>query len=105
LYSKKRWYSTSSFKCVLQQKTVLGVQVNNKNERGLLGIAILKNSSSSSTTNAPPKATVFLYFTEASNDGKLIGNRVYRYEWNGEALINPSLILDLPAKLAYHNSS
>jgi aldose sugar dehydrogenase len=26
-----------------------------------------------------------------------LGNRVYKYEWNGQNLINPKLILDLPA--------
>ena len=114
---------------ILQQQPVLTVPVNNKNERGLLGIVILKNnffSSSggnavtsinanntnlsnekkSSTTSmadrttilaTPAKMLVFLYFTEAAGD-KIIGNRVYRYEWDGQALVNPTLILDLPSK-------
>jgi glucose/arabinose dehydrogenase len=45
----------------------------------------------------PAKTLVFLYFTEAAGD-KIIGNRVYRYEWDGQALVNPTLILDLPSK-------
>jgi aldose sugar dehydrogenase len=98
---------------LLQQQPVLKVSVNNKNERGLLGIAVLKNSTSDGTNshelnaantggratqNTPSKASVFLYYTETSSTGKLLGNRVYKYEWNGQALVNPSLILDLPAK-------
>jgi glucose/arabinose dehydrogenase len=98
---------------LLQQEPVLKVSVNNKNERGLLGIAVLKNNtavrtnnhtvnaantSGPATQNTSSKASVFLYYTETSNTGKLLGNRVYKYEWNGQALVNPSLILDLPAK-------
>lgn len=98
---------------LLQQEPVLKVSVNNKNERGLLGIAVLKNNttvgtnnhtlnaantSGPATQNSSSKASVFLYYTETSNTGKLLGNRVYKYEWNGQALVNPSLILDLPAK-------
>jgi glucose/arabinose dehydrogenase len=48
---------------------------------------------------------VFLYFTEsASKDGtdvsegkSPLGNRLYRYELVGDKLINPKLLLDLPA--------
>ena len=47
---------------------------------------------------------VFLYFKESVVDnGKSLGNRIYRYEWNGTALINPKLILNLPAKYENHN--
>jgi glucose/arabinose dehydrogenase len=37
---------------------------------------------------------VFLYYTE----GDPLRNRIYKYQWNGETLINPQLILDLPAE-------
>jgi len=55
-------------------------------------------------------AIVFLYFTEKYKEEKndegeqqLLRNRVYSYEWNGEKLVNPNLILDLPAKPSpYH---
>ena len=76
-------------------KPVLDINVANSIERCLCGIAA---SSDSSTTY------VFLYFTEI--DGKdgddkagkqPIGNRVYRYELSGDALINPLLLMDLPA--------
>jgi len=85
---------------------LLDVNVANKRERGLLGIAVSKNVG---------KEYVFLYFTESKNtDGSDIcpkvpygwdcipgtqplGNRLYRYELEGNRLINPKLLLDLPA--------
>jgi len=66
---------------VLQEQPVLNVPVDTENERGLLGIAT-------------QDATVFLYFTES---GQTLRNKVYQYTWNGEALVNPKLILTLPA--------
>jgi glucose/arabinose dehydrogenase len=48
----------------------------------LLGIAV-KNSD------------VFLYYTEAA--GSDLRNRIYKYQWDGQKLINPTLLLDLPA--------
>jgi glucose/arabinose dehydrogenase len=68
---------------MLQEQPVLNVPVDTESERGLLGIAILGDGN-----------TVFLYFTES---GETLRNRVYRYNWNGETLVNPTLILDLPA--------
>ncbi|HZB99556.1 MAG TPA: PQQ-dependent sugar dehydrogenase [Nitrososphaeraceae archaeon] len=67
---------------ILQEQPVLNVPVDTESERGLLGIATLEDD------------TVFLYFTES---GETLRNRVYRYDWNGETLVNPTLILDLPA--------
>ena len=76
-------------------KPVLDVNVANSVERCLCGIAVSKDGS---TTH------VFLYYTEIDGkDGEdkagkqPIGNRVYRYELSGDALINPLLLMDLPA--------
>jgi glucose/arabinose dehydrogenase len=66
---------------VLQEQPVLNVPVDTESERGLLGIATQDD-------------TVFLYFTES---GQTLRNKVYQYTWNGEALVSPKLILDLPA--------
>jgi glucose/arabinose dehydrogenase len=63
------------------------VPVSTESERGLLGIAITNGSSQDTKT-------VFLYYTE----GDPLRNRVYKYQWNGQSLINPTLILDLPAE-------
>ena len=68
---------------ILQEEPVLQVPVNAENERGLLGIAVGEDNNS-----------VFLYYTEADP----LRNRVYKYQWNGQSLVNPTLILDLPAE-------
>jgi aldose sugar dehydrogenase len=76
-------------------KPILDVNVANSIERGMLGLAVSKDGS---TTN------VFIYYTEIDGkDGEdkagkqPIGNRVYRYELSGDTLINPLLLMDLPA--------
>ena len=68
---------------VLQEKPVLQVQVQTGSERGLLGIAIKDKD-------------VFIYCTETSKVDNSIKNRIYRYQWNGNQLTNPVLVLDLP---------
>jgi aldose sugar dehydrogenase len=77
---------------VLQPGQVLDVAVDNASERGLLGIAI--------HPSFPSAPFVYLYYTQSSTTGDSSGsplaNRVYRYIWNGSALVTPSLILDLP---------
>ena len=72
---------------------VLDVAVDAHWESGLLGITCISNH-------------VFLYFSESesgSDTTKLhdqpMKNRVYRYDWNGEKLINPILIKELPGNL------
>ncbi|HJU78331.1 MAG TPA: PQQ-dependent sugar dehydrogenase [Nitrososphaeraceae archaeon] len=67
--------------------TVLDVNVANVSERGLLGIAV------SSEPNY-----VFLFYTETENvdGGDVLGNRLYRYEYDDGKLVNPKLLLDLP---------
>lgn len=73
---------------ILQEQPILQIPVNTESERGLLGVAISNGSSSPSDMN------VFLYYTEADP----LRNRIYKYKWNGDSLINPQLILDLPAE-------
>ena len=76
-------------------KPVLDITVANSVERCLCGIAVSKHGSTT---------YVFLYYTEIEGkDGddkagkQPIGNRVYRYELSGDSLINPLLLMDLPA--------
>ena len=100
----------------LQNQPVLKVAVNSEVERGLLGIATdsatttiathtnakssadnnNNNNNSSGTMAISNNKNVFLYYTEESSNGQL-RNRVYRYQLNGLNLVNPVLILDLPA--------
>jgi glucose/arabinose dehydrogenase len=76
---------------ILQEEPLLRIPVNAESERGLLGIAIANGTGASGIDNAV--TNVFLYFTEADP----LRNRVYKYQWNGQSLINSTLILDLPA--------
>jgi glucose/arabinose dehydrogenase len=106
--------------------SLLNYTVNDQNERGLLGVAIINNMSEShitpivtssnnqtittrdnnSTSNAISKSQsstrtfVFFYLTEASKEDRsqVLGNRIYRFEWNDtdKSLSNGTLILDLP---------
>jgi aldose sugar dehydrogenase len=109
--------------------SLLTLTVNNQNERGLLGVAVLNNRSDFSTTamaansssnnrtittrdndSTTDSATaalssatptfVFFYLTEASKEDRsqVLGNRIYRFEWNDtdKSLSNGTLILDLP---------
>jgi glucose/arabinose dehydrogenase len=73
----------------LQQTPLLQVKVGTEVELGMLGIAISKNQLG--------KTFVFLYYTETNNSGIVIGNRLYRYELIDNKLVNPLLLLDLPA--------
>ena len=79
---------------VLEDKPVLQVSVDTASERGLLGIAIMNSTKTNAANNSK---FVYLYYTESK--GGDLRNRVYRYEWNGQNqnLVNPTLILDLPA--------
>jgi glucose/arabinose dehydrogenase len=96
---------------VLLEEPLLDVNVANKRERGMLGIA----------TNDPPISVdkknnisryVFLYYTESKNidgsdicpetyyckeDSETLGNNLYRYVLKDNKLVDPKLLLHLPA--------
>jgi aldose sugar dehydrogenase len=79
---------------VLQAAPVLDLAVDSSSERGLLGIA--------PDADFAVNRQVFLYYTESATGSDTagsptpLGNRVYRYTWNGTALVNPVLVLGLP---------
>jgi aldose sugar dehydrogenase len=98
------------------QKPLLDVNVATQGHRGMLGIAVSNISSSSldreisnnittQASNINNTKYVFLYYTAATTvDGEDItkgkqplGNVVYRYEFVNDKLVNPKLLLDLPA--------
>ncbi len=56
----------------------------------MLGIAVSKGEEINSTN-------IFLYFTEAPLGEFPIGNRVYKYELVNNKLVNPKVLLNLPA--------
>lgn len=68
---------------------LLRVNVSSEVERGMLGIAASKDNQTS-------KTHVFLYYTEAEG-GEPVASRLYRYELANYGLVNPVLLLDLPA--------
>jgi aldose sugar dehydrogenase len=78
----------------LQAGAVLDVAVDADSERGLLGMAL--------HPNFPTTPFIYLYYTESATGGDTngsptpLGNRVYRYTWNGSALVSPALIVGLP---------
>lgn len=76
---------------VLQAGPVLDLAVANDSERGLLGIAL--------HPNFPANHLVYLYFTESAggDGGSPTFNRVVRYTWDGNSLINQQAIINLPA--------
>jgi glucose/arabinose dehydrogenase/peptidoglycan/xylan/chitin deacetylase (PgdA/CDA1 family) len=86
----------------LLPEPVLDVNVAADEGRGMLGIALAKNVNQ---TSGQTHQYAFVYFTESGGgkDGddlkgvKPLGNRLYRYEFVGGKLVNPKLLLDLPA--------
>src|SRR5918994_837111 len=83
---------------ILQTKPLLDLNVSRIiGERGLLGISASKD--------IPGHTYLFLYYTESRIDnGEPLGNRLYRYELINNRLLNPTLLLDLPALPGpYHN--
>jgi len=73
------------------KKPLLHIDVAQGVEYGMLGIAISKNTNSDGSRNA------FLYYTESDNGSP--HNRLYKYELTSDntQLINPRLLMDLPA--------
>jgi len=74
------------------EEPLLKVNVSSGSERGMLGIAISKVANG----NNP---YIFLYFTGSDRqDGKALGNFLYRYELAENKLVHPELLLKLPAE-------
>jgi aldose sugar dehydrogenase len=87
----------------LLEEPLLNVNVANEGERGMLGIAVAEKETS--VEEVDHVTYVFLYYTESTDqnngndDGETTRNRLYRYELSQDKqeLINPRLLLDLPA--------
>jgi len=73
---------------------LLNVNAYNKDEQGLLGVEVVMNEN-----GTPPY--VFLSYTEKVVDDSSgedeARNRLYRYQFHNDELVNPKLLLDLPA--------
>lgn len=90
---KERGTVTRIINGAIVSEPLTKVKTASQVERGLLGLAVSGNQSS--------KTNVFLYFTEISNSTSggdaIVSNRVYRYNLENAKLVNPKLLLDLPA--------
>ena len=83
---------------------VLDVNVASESERGLLGIAIMNTKQSNIANDGPRENNlnneikVFLFYTETKDidNGDILGNRLYKYDFIDGKLVNPKLLLDLP---------
>ena len=92
----------------LLTQPVLDISVANKFDRGMLGIAVSRIQGEDA---GKKNIYVFVYLTESQKEGsdhclswrsclkggEPEGNRLYRYKWDGQKLIEPKLLLDLPA--------
>jgi aldose sugar dehydrogenase len=93
---------------------VLQVPVANNVERGMLGIAISNREGRDNDKGQLPSSSssptrVFLYYTQSGDNrtgddlpqipGSVqpSGNRLYRYDFDNGKLVNPKLLLNLPA--------
>ena len=77
----------------LQDRPVLQISVNTTSERGLLGITMFTDSKN-------PDPNIFLYYTKEDP----LRNMIHKFQWNGEKLVNPSLILDHTAEPGPHHN-
>jgi aldose sugar dehydrogenase len=82
------------------------------NTDGLLGIAIEKNMTTNQKAVTKNSTYVFLYFTASKiehEDTKIgitpLGNRLYRYELVNNTLVNPKLLLNLPAGFMHNGGA
>ncbi len=97
---------------VLLAEPVLDVNVANEDERGMLGIATFPEENFVKNNSQNIKY-VFLYYstseylkgdggdecprTSSCEEPYPIFNHLYRYEWQNDTLVNPKLLLTLPA--------
>ncbi|MDX1373299.1 MAG: PQQ-dependent sugar dehydrogenase, partial [Nitrososphaeraceae archaeon] len=92
------------------EKPLVKLNVSTNDERGLLGVAIIKkedakfNTTTTATTTAAINNDnithyVFLYAVECDKGDTDCKNRIYRYELDNEnnRLINPKLLLGIPS--------
>ena len=97
---------------VILEEPILDVNVATSFERGLLGIAVAENNNDGKNDTTQRNSNIiYLYYTESQQDANDVcssstswsgengplGNRLYIYELVDNKLVNPKLLLDLPA--------
>jgi glucose/arabinose dehydrogenase len=93
----------------ISKDPVLALDVNHHKERGLLGIALLRNQNGDKENKENDSKYIFLFYTEPRYTGKgnascnkqeceemQFNNRLYRYEYKNNKMINPKLLVDIP---------
>ena len=101
----------------ISNNTVLSLDIVHPDERGLLGMALQKKSDVIGENEGNEPKYVFLFYSEPANrrnstqgvsingtDCKTqeacpesqISNRLYRYEYKDNKLVNPKLLIDIP---------
>jgi aldose sugar dehydrogenase len=106
----------------IEEQPLLDANVSNLVERGMLGIAIENENTlnKNDDINVPTSRYIFLYYSESFDEtdssGKNekrhdcttcnpIGHRLYRYELKDDKLVNPKLLLDIPASTGTSGAS
>lgn len=84
-----------------QVTPLLDLNVASESERGLLGIAYLNLSKSGKFSEddgslIPSYVFLFATETEGQDNGNILGNKLYRYDFIDGKLVNPVLLLNLP---------
>jgi aldose sugar dehydrogenase len=94
----------------MQDAPVLDAKVSSVGERGMLGLAITKDNRQDNENDAEGKKDkiyVFLFYTEIIEESfdekcesqdciEAAVSHLYRYEFNGEKLVNPELLMTIP---------
>lgn len=107
----------------ISNHTVLSLTVNHVQERGLLGIAIENDKESDEIGGEQVPKYVFLFYTEPRYNGSKdifynsnvssecreqkclenqFNNRLYRYEYKDNKLVNPKILIDIPIEWNNH---
>jgi len=76
---------------ILKSEPILELEVSTTIEEGLIGILVVEND-------------VYLHYTTADTDDNTTSNWFYKYEWNGEALIEPELLMSFHKGHGQHNA-
>ena len=76
---------------ILQSSPVLTLEVGKTIEEGLIGILVKNN-------------LVYLHYTTDDPTTKTTSNWIYKYQWDGNKLINPQLVKEIHGGTGMHNS-
>ncbi len=76
---------------ILKSEPILELEVGISIEEGLIGILVVDND-------------VYLHYTTKNTEDNTVSNWFYKYEWNGEELIEPELLMSFHKGDGQHNA-